>query len=350
MTLEARIGVRLGTLDLDVAFDVAGGEVVAVLGPNGAGKTTVLRALAGLVPLDAGHVRLDGRTVEDAAAAIREPAEQRAVGVVFQDYLLFPHLSARDNVAFGLRARGLAKPAARRRAEEWLARVHLGGAAGAKPSALSGGQAQRVALARALATDPALLLLDEPLSALDVEARLSIRRELRVHLDAFDGPCVLVTHDPLEAVTLADRLVILEAGRVTQSGSIREVTSRPRSPWVARLVGLNLYRGRAHGHTVALDTGGALTTAAAAMGEVFLVVHPHAVALHRSRPEGSARNVWCGPVESAEANGDRVHVRVGGPIPVVAEVTPAGAAELRLAAGGDVWVSVKATEVEPYPA
>jgi molybdate transport system ATP-binding protein len=208
---------------------------------------------------------------------------------------------------------------------------------------------QKIAIARALLTSPALLLLDEPLSALDVATRLQVRRELRTHLAAFDGPCVFVTHDPLEAMMLAGRLVILEHGRVTQDGSVAEVTRRPRSDWIARLVGLNLMRGRARGRCVELRADTTLITATSAYGAVFAAVHPRAVALHRRPPDGSPRNVWPGVVDGLDALGDRVRVHVSGPAAVVAEVTPAAVAALDLASGGEVWVSFKATEVEVYP-
>jgi len=354
VTLRADLVLTLGRLHLVVALEAGPGEVVAVLGPNGAGKTTVLRALAGLVPLTAGRVELDGRVLDEPARGVRVPPEHREVGVVFQDYLLFPHLSVVDNVAFGLRARGVPRARARERALQELERVKLRDLGGAAPRSLSGGQAQRVALARALATDPALLLLDEPLSALDAEARTAIRRELREHLDAFAGPCLLVTHEPLEAMALADRLVVLEGGRVTQVGSPSEVGRRPRSRWAAELVGLNFYRGSASGTAVALRDGGALITADGATdaerGEVLLVVHPRAVTLHRERPSGTARNVWRGMVDGLEARGDRVRVTVTGEIDMVSEVTAAAVAELDLGRGGAVWIAVKATEVERYPA
>lgn len=350
MTLRADVRLGLGRLDLDVALNVERGEVVGVLGPNGAGKTTLLRALAGLVPLAEGRVELDGSIIEEPARRRRLPSEQRAVGVVFQDYLLFPHLSARDNIAFGLRARGRSRAEARATADAWIERFGLGPVSASRPTALSGGQAQRVALARALATDPTLLLLDEPLSALDVEARQAIRSELRRHLGAFEGPCLVITHDPLEAVTLADRLVILEDGRITQSGSVAEVTRRPRSPWVARLVGLNLLRGTAKGDVIALEGGGRLVVADHGEGDMFAAIQPHAVALYRSRPDGSTRNVWQAPVQSVDRQGDRMRVQLGGTVPVVAEVTPAGAASLDLADGGMVWAAIKATEIETFPA
>ncbi|CAN5761360.1 ABC transporter ATP-binding protein [soil metagenome] len=348
--LSAQVAVTLGTLDLDVSLDVAAGEVVALLGPNGAGKTTLLRALAGLVGLRSGRVELDGRVLDDTAHGVCVSPELRGAGMVFQDHLLFPHLTAADNVAFGLRARGMTAGPAREVAVDWLARVGLPDAARAKPRALSGGQAQRVALARALAFEPSMLLMDEPLSALDVEARLAIRRELRAHLEAFGGPCLVITHDPVEAIALATRLVIVEAGRVVQDGSIEDVTQRPRSTWIAELVGLNLYRGEARGHAIRLPSNQELVTATLANGKVFAAVHPRAVALYRGRPEGTPRNVWAGTIGGLDVQGDRIRVHVDGPLPVVAEVTAAAVAALDLGVGGDVYVSVKAAEVNLYPA
>jgi len=348
--IEASVGVRLGTLDLDLELSAADDEVVAVLGPNGAGKTTLLRALAGLLPLDRGRVILDGVVLEDAAAGVRVPPEKRRCGVVFQDYLLFPHLSAVENVAFGLRSRGMGRRDARARAAAWLELVGLAGQEEARPSALSGGQAQRVALARALAGDPRLLLLDEPLSALDASSRVQVRRDLVRHLAAFRGVRLVVTHDPLEAAALAGRLLVVEEGRLVQSGTVAEVTARPRSRYVADLVGVNLFRGRASAGSVTLPDGTVIAVADPIEGDVFAVIHPRAVALHRLRPEGTPRNVWLGEATGVEQSGDRARVRVEAPLALVAEVTAAAAAELRLAQGGPVWLSVKATEVSVYPA
>ncbi|HXM55158.1 MAG TPA: ABC transporter ATP-binding protein [Candidatus Dormibacteraeota bacterium] len=329
------------------------GEVAALLGPNGAGKTTVLRALAGLLHLDGGRVVLDGRVLDDPAARVRVPAERRPVGVVFQDYLLFPHLSAVENVAFGLRARGVRRAKARRTALGWLERLGLPDVADASPRTLSGGQQQRVALARALATDPRLLLLDEPLAALDVSIRAEVRRDLRRHLREFAGVNLLVTHDPLEAIALADRLIVIERGRIVQAGTPAEVTERPRTAYVADLVGVNLLRGRASGDAVELAGGGRVEAAGAGTGEVFAVIPPSSVSLWRSRPDGSPRNVWLGRAAGLDLLGDRVRVRVDAVAErpsLVAEVTPAAVAELALAEGSPVWVSVKATEVRVYPA
>jgi len=347
--LVADIHLRLGTLDLAVALQAEPGEVVAVLGPNGAGKTTLLRAIAGLTQIANGSVVLDGVVLEDTATRTYVPTERRPIGVVFQNYLLFPHLSALDNVAFGLHARGRGRDA-NTVARGWLERMELAGYENAKPAALSGGQAQRVALARALATDPRLLLLDEPLAALDASTRVSVRRDLKRALSQFEGIRILVTHDPLEAIALADRLVILEGGRILQSGTAAEVTQRPRSRYVADLVGVNLMRGRAGGGHIAIEGGGTLTAMDGTDGEVFAVVHPRNVALYRSQPEGTPRNVWPGRITAVDQQGDRVRVSVAGPPTLVAEVTPASVRELHLAEGGEVWVSLKAAEVEVYPA
>jgi molybdate transport system ATP-binding protein len=349
VTVTARLDVRLGTLSLVLDLDVAAGEVVALLGPNGAGKTTVLRTLAGLQPLDGGIISIDGAVVDAPRTGTFLPPEQRAVGMVCQDYLLFPHLSAADNVAFGLRARGSPKADARAAARQWLDRVGVGNLAGAKPEALSGGQAQRTALARALAPNPHLLLLDEPLAALDAGTRTAIRRDLRRYLGEFAGATVLVTHDALDALALADRVVILEAGSVTQVGTIDEVTSRPRSPYVADLIGVNLLRGEARGTEVTVgEHGGRVIVADPAEGPVLLLIRPHSVALHRHRPEGSARNQWQGEITGFDLLGDRVRVQLGGDIPLVAEVTPAAVAEMGLAEGASVWATIKATDIERY--
>jgi molybdate transport system ATP-binding protein len=350
MTLEASVETALGALSLSAQLRVDDGEVVVLLGPNGAGKTTLLRALAGLVPLSAGRVAIDGDILDDPERGRRVPPHQRPIGFVFQDYLLFPNLSAVDNVAFGLRARGMDRRTARREAHAWLERLSIGDHARAKPRALSGGQAQRVALARALAIRPRLLLLDEPLAALDAGARGEIRRELKRQLDSFSGARLVVTHDPLEALALADRLVVLENGRITQTARPDELTARPRTSYVANLVGVNLLAGRARGHSITLGTGAELVVAEEAAGDVLAAVHPRAVALHRRRPEGSPRNVWRGTIADLDSEGERVRVRVDGDIPIVAEVTPAALSELRLSDAGPVWVSVKASEISVYPA
>jgi molybdate transport system ATP-binding protein len=309
----------------------------------------LLRSLAGLTPLTSGQITLDGEVLDDPAADVFRPPEARPVALVFQDHVLFPHLSALDNVAFGARARGRSRSDARLHAHEWLDRVGLDDRAHSNPRELSGGQAQRVALARALASDPALLLLDEPLAALDATTRIDVRRDLRRHLSTFEGIRVIVTHDPVDAAVLADDIIVLDHGRIVQTGTPDDITARPRTPWVADLVGTNLYRGTANAGTLHVDGGG---TIAAAMtvddGPAFAVVHPRVVALHRAKPDGTPRNVWQGRATAVERVGDRVRVQVGGPPDIVAEITAAAAIDLALVDGTPIWVAVKATEVDIY--
>ncbi|MFI6456629.1 ABC transporter ATP-binding protein [Streptosporangium amethystogenes] len=342
MTLSARLVVTRPRFHLDIELEVAAGQVVALLGPNGAGKTTALRALAGLTALSGGQISLDGEALHTLAA------ERRPIGVVFQDYLLFPHLSALDNVAFGPRCRGASRAEARRGAAVWLERVGLAGHATMKPRQLSGGQAQRVALARALAVEPRLLLMDEPLAALDAHTRLEIRSQLRRHLADFGGATVLVTHDPLDAMVLADRLVVIENGAVVQQGTPAEIARRPRTDYVARLVGLNLYRGTAAGQQVSV--GEVLFSVAEHLeGPAFVAFPPSAVALYRTRPDGSPRNLWQATIEGIERHGDSVRIHLAGPIAAAADITPAAVADLDLTPGQRIWASVKATETRVYP-
>jgi molybdate transport system ATP-binding protein len=347
VSLTAAIRVKHDGFELDIKLGVDEGETVAVLGPNGAGKTTLLRALAGLVSIE-GRVELAGELLDDSAQGLHVPTERRHIGLVFQDHILFPHLSVLDNVAFGLQAQR--HPDAKQVAGRWLTRAGLADKAASMPRELSGGQAQRVALLRTLATEPRLLLLDEPLSALDVTIRAEVRRELSRQLASFGGVRLLVTHDPLEAIALADRIVVLEHGRVIQSGTPAEVTARPRSRFVADLAGVNLLRGMASGDHITLASGVSVAASEAGEGEVFAVIHPRAVALFLTRPEGTPRNVWHGETENIDLHGERVRVQVNGPVPLVAEVTPSAVRDLQLHAGAPVWIAVKATEISVYPA
>jgi molybdate transport system ATP-binding protein len=348
--LDAHLVVERDGFRLDAHLSIAAGEVVALLGPNGAGKTTALRALAGLLPLTAGHIRLGGQTLDEPGGRVWVPPERRHVGVVFQDYLLFPHLTALDNVAFGPRGYGMNRQESRRTAVDWLRRVGLADHARAKPRHLSGGQAQRVALARALAVDPALLLLDEPLAALDAGTRVDTRAELHRHLAEHPGATLLVTHDPLDALVLADRLVIIEGGQIVQEGDAGTITAQPRTEYVARLVGLNLYRGQAHDHSVRISPDFTLAVADAADGDVFVAFPPTAVALHAREPEGSPRNNWPATIASIQRHGDNLRVQLAGPVSAAADITPAAASQLKLATGQQVWAAVKAVETRTYPA
>jgi molybdate transport system permease protein len=333
------------TADLEVSgrlsatLTAAPGEVVAVVGPNGAGKSTLLGALAGTLPAG-------GSAVVDGVDLLPLPPERRPVGWVPQAGLLFPHLTAAGNVAYGLRARGVRRAPARAAAAEWLDRLGVGRLAGSRVGELSGGEAARVALARALAVQPRLLLLDEPLASLDVATRTDVRRLLRATLAGGSTVTLLVTHDPVDAVAVADRVVVLEGGRVVQDAPVSEVLAAPRSPWVAELIGLNAWAGTVRAGTVTVTAGGRVVAAdAGAERQVLALVAPSAVALHRAEPAGSPRNVLVGPVTSTAFLAERVRVTVATTPPVTAEVTAASAAELRLADGGDVWAAFKATEV-----
>lgn len=351
MSLAAQVGLTRGGFTLDAQIAADPGEVVAILGPNGSGKTTLLHAVAGLAPLSRGLIRVDGN--DWAVVPGRElPPEQRACGLLAADHLLFPHLSARDNVAFGPRSRGVARDAARARAQVELDRLGIGDLAARRPGELSHGQAQRVALARALATDPRVLLLDEPLAALDPASRPAIRHVLSTRLPGFDGMTLLVTHDPLDALTMADRLVFLRDGAVIQEGPPEEIVRRPRDAYVAQVAGLNLLRGNARGEGLVEVAGGlgVVVAAAVAPGPSWVAFSPSAVALHRRRPEGSPRNAWRCTVASVEHTGQTARVRLTGRIDLVADVTLASVAELRLGPGTPVWASVKATEVTAYAA
>jgi molybdate transport system ATP-binding protein len=347
--LEADIRFRLGQFSLDTAFTVAPGEVLALLGPNGSGKSTTLQALTGLLPLAGGRIALDGTVLDDPAQRTRVAPEQRPIALMFQNYLLFPHMSALENVAFGLRARGIDKKIARQKASEALARVGLEDQVPKKPAAMSGGQQQRVAMARALVTDPKLLLLDEPLAALDVSTKTDVRRLLRATLRQSTAANILVTHDLLDAVALGDRMVVIENGGIVQAGTPAAVTARPRSKYVADLTGVTLLRGTARGTVIDLDGGGRLICADSATGPVFAVIAPAAVSVHRQEPDVTAQNLWRGSVGDIDLMGDRVRVRIDGAPAITAEVPPSAVDELKLDDGGELWASVSPTAVTVYP-
>ena len=330
---------------LEIDLDIEPGTTAALLGPNGAGKSTAVEALSGLLPIDEGRIELDGQVLDDPAAGVFVAADERQVGVVFQDYLLFPHMSVLENIAFGPRSRKQARPEARAVAGEWAKDLGLDGMEERRPRDLSGGQAQRVALARALASEPQLLLLDEPLAALDVTTRVELRRVLADHLAGFSGPRLLITHDPTEAFLLADTIHVIEGGVITQVGNADDIRLRPKTRYAADLAGSNLMVGEASdgvvevsGHLVHIadhDVG----------GPVLLTLHPTAISMHRGRPDGSQRNSWQTTVDRLEKLGDRVRLRTGRPLPLTVEVTREATDSLGLARGVDVWVAIKATEI-----
>lgn len=352
--LVARIVVRRSdefAVDVDLALPA--GATVALLGPNGSGKSTTVEALAGILPLDDGRIELDGEVLDDPRAGVFVPIERRRIGVVFQQGLLFDHLDVTANVAFGPRAQGRSNTRAEAIARRWIDTLELSELAGRRPDELSGGQAQRVALARALAAEPRLLLMDEPLAALDVATRTRLRRTLGSHLDHYAGPRLLITHDPADAFLLADRILILEGGSITQEGAVEDVRRRPATPYVAALAGLNLLPGINDGGTVSLEPDRRHTLHSAdraTTGPVLVTIHPNAIALHARRPHGSPRNVWPSSVVTVEPLGDIVRITLDDPLPVNVDVTPEATQALGLAPGVAVWASVKATEVVLNPA
>ncbi|WP_433757867.1 sulfate/molybdate ABC transporter ATP-binding protein [Nocardia sp. CA-135398] len=364
--VELAVSARLADRDFDVDFEVADGEVLAVLGPNGAGKSTLLEVVAGLVRPDEGRVRLGTRVLTDTAKDIAVPPHRRGVALLAQEAMLFPHLTVAQNVAFGPRSARLSARAARAVAMEWLAAVDAEELATRRPGELSGGQAQRVALARALAVDPRLLLLDEPMAALDVAVapamRALLRRVLREPDDGARRGAVLVTHDIIDALTLADRLLVIEAGRVVESGPVASVLARPRSAFAARIAGVNLIVGKAgvgsaqrEGVVVAEDVEvhGRADDAWPPSGRAAAVFSPTAVSVHREVPEGSVRNTFGVQIAELTDRGGIIRVqstdRPDGSAGLVADITPAAVAELDLAPGRSVYFAVKAAEVQVYP-
>ena len=350
MALRAELGVDRGSLHVGASLGVDDGTALAIVGPNGAGKTTVLGALAGLVPLAFGFVELDGERVEHL------PPERRRVGMCFQDAALFPRLSALENVAFPLRARRRPKRDALQEAGGLLADLAPEVDPAARPDALSGGEQQRVALARALAAGPRLLLLDEPLAAVDVTARAELRRAIRRAIARFDGPCILVAHDPVDALTMADRVAVLEKGRITQEGTPETIRNAPATGYAADLVGLNLFEGTLEpvgpdaGH---LETGGGRLVvswprdlARGRYDDVVATLPPAEVAIHLERPEGSARNVLRGEIAEVAVHGDRARVRIRSAPRITAEVTVGSVERLGLREGMTVYASCKAVEVQ----
>ncbi|CRZ14143.1 sulfate/molybdate ABC transporter ATP-binding protein [Mycolicibacterium neworleansense] len=358
MTLQVRAVVEKRGLDLE--FDVPAGEVLAILGPNGAGKSTTLHSIAGLVGLDAGHVRVGDRVLTDAAAGVQVPTHARRVGLLLQESLLFPHLSVLANVVFGVRSgRRLGGRAADESAHRWLAEVDATDLAERRPRRLSGGQAQRVALARALAADPEVLLLDEPLAGLDVAVAASMRKVLRRVLGSGGRPAVLITHDLLDVLTLADRVIVVDDGRIVESGSAAEVLATPKSHFGARFAGVNLIGGTLAADGILTTSWGAHwhgTPAAEVLpgAPVVAVFSPASVSVYREEPHGSPRNTVAVIVGELDSRGPGIRVRADeqpdGAPGLAADITAESAAELRLAPGDTVYFSVKAQEVAVHPA
>lgn len=354
MSLRAHLVVRRDAFVLDTELEAEAGEAVVVLGPNGAGKSTLIHALAGLEPLSAGRVVVGGEVWEEPAAGARLPPHRRRAGVAFQDLALFPHLSVLDNVRYGPRARGARREEATGKARALLLELGVGALADRSPRELSGGEARRVALARALATDPSLLLLDEPMSGLDVESAAIVRAALKRALAGFPGVCLLVSHDPLDALSLGQRAVILEGGRVTQAGTAPELARRPRTRYAARLFGKNLLEGtlaESRGATILRWAGLELPVVVEAPltsgDEALAAVSPRELALRAPADEPGGRAL-VGRVASAEMSGDAARVRVDGEASLLVEVPASRLADGSLAPGAEVVVELPAAPLVAY--
>jgi molybdate transport system ATP-binding protein len=353
--LEFRVASRRGEFELDAAFEAPTGATTVLVGESGAGKTSILRLAAGLDRPAVGRITLDGVVYTDAAAGVHLPPWRRELGYLSQDYALFPHLTVAENVAFGLRAARVARAEIGRRVSRVLERTGIADLARRKPPTLSGGQQQRAALARALVLDPRLLLLDEPLAALDLQTRRRVRGELRSLLRELGTTTLYVTHSPLEALLFGDRIVVLEAGRISQIGDRDDLLRHPRSRYVAELVGTNFFAGRAAsgeaGATVRTADGDVAISRADGPGDLFVTVDPRQITLHAHQPEGSAQNVFAGQIlelAPEPPGGERVRVVLGTSPPLVAEVTREAIGSLGLAEGMTVYASFKATGIRSY--
>jgi molybdate transport system ATP-binding protein len=349
--LAARMLVTRGTFELDVDLEVQPGEILALLGPNGSGKSTLLGALAGLIPIGSGTVTIAGRVLSSSDPYVSVAPEHRGVGLLGQEPLLFPHLNALDNVAFGRQSQGIRAADARREARGWLAAVRLDGLEQRKPARLSGGQQQRVALARALAARPEVLLLDEPLAAVDVGAASQLRMLLRERLVQAGTATILVTHDVLDALVVADRVAILQEGRIVESGPTQQVLGAPRTQFIAALAGVNLVTGVLErdgsmrvpdGRRFAGRTLGVKPVTGSAVSAVF---RPSALRVSAVQAGGTEQNSWDARVAALEPSSGGIRIRLAGDPDIVAEVSPVDVAEHALEVGSAVRVSVAEVDV-----
>jgi molybdate transport system ATP-binding protein len=348
--LEVDVRHRLRRLDLSVELS-AGRETLALVGPSGAGKTSVLRTIAGLLRPDHGRITVEGRMVLDTGSGVDVPPEDRRVGLVFQEGALFPHLTVAGNVAFGLRGRVPRRQRAERM-ETVMEQFGIAHLADSRPRRLSGGERQRVALARAVAAGPSVLLLDEPVAALDPVTRAGVTTELAGHLGRLGLPAILVSHDFADVAGLAARIAVIEAGRIVQQGPASELLQAPATPFVAAFTGVNYFPGVAarRGHLTEVRTEGAvLVTTDEAEGPVGAVVPPWDVSLAATRPEGSALNALEGPVTRVVVMGNRARVTLGSRPPVVAEITEASARRLGVEPGVRLVATWKATGTRLVP-
>jgi molybdate transport system ATP-binding protein len=351
--LRARLALTLGSFCLDVDLELRGHETLVLLGPNGSGKTTCLDLVAGLRAPDSGHVVLGETVLYDTETGVDLAPEERRVGFVFQDFALFPHRTVRGNVGYGPRARRFPSKQRRQVIDSCLLRMDLTALADRFVTELSGGQRQRVALARALASEARILLLDEPFASLDATIRATVRSELRGFLRDTGLPALVVTHDPLDAFVVGDRLAVIEQGRVVQVGTGEDLLAHPRTPFVADLVGLNVFE-------VDLASGAGLKTAHAGAvtfhvladelaGTVHLAFAPSDVALAAEPPTGSFQNVIRVRVRESLGLPDRLRVVLDAGLPMVADITREAGRGLPLAPGSAIWAMIKATSIRVYP-
>ncbi len=380
--LDVCLDTHLNTFHLSLDFSTEIGKTTVLLGESGAGKTTVLRLLAGLLHPQKGHIIFDERVYYDSERRIVVPPQERPFGYVFQDYVLFPHLSVFENIAFGLRAQHLPRQLIRQRVGMVLEQVGLIGLEQRRPAQLSGGQQQRVAIARVLALQPQLLLLDEPLAALDVQTRREVRQELRRLLGETGITTVMVTHQYLEALLFGHQVLVLDQGSVIQQGGQHDLRDTPRSTYIAELVGVNFFRGRIIGYEtntmciiqlsstslrdrsieiVATLRERSMTEVVPDIGdEAYVVVDPHSITLHRTLPEGSARNIFCGEIihilhlstdSGSEDGRTRVSIQLDtapSTAPLIAEITQTSVTRMQLREGERVYATFKATEASAY--
>ena len=337
--LDARVILNRDSLTLDVELQLQHGEVIAVLGPNGAGKTSLLHALLGWLELESGWIMVDGEVIDSPDTDSYVPPQHRPFGMVFQDGLLFPHMSVEKNILFGAGKDFNLKPLAESlQANELLAKF---------PSELSAGERQRAAIARSLAARPKVLFLDEPFSALDIQGKRRGRSLLKEALAIGVSGCLMVTHDLVDAFTLADRVMIIEGGKLTQFDVPDRIRSRPGSEWIADLVGWNYYEGIGEGSVVTLPHGTTIFTAQDDLdGPTSISINPASVSIFKSQPSGSPRNSWLSSIQNIEILDGRARVSLVGEIDICADITTVAANELRQSISSEVWVSVKATEVD----
>ena len=337
--LDARVILNRDSLTLDVELQLQHGEVIAVLGPNGTGKTSLLHALLGWLELESGWIMVDGEVIDSPDTDSYVPPQHRPFGMVFQDGLLFPHMSVEKNILFGAGKDFNLKPLAESlQANELLAKF---------PSELSAGERQRAAIARSLAARPKVLFLDEPFSALDIQGKRRGRSLLKEALAIGVSGCLIVTHDLVDAFTLADRVMIIEGGKLTQFDVPDRIRSRPGSEWIADLVGWNYYEGIGEGSVVTLPHGTTIFTAQDDLdGPTSISINPASVSIFKSQPSGSPRNSWLSSIQNIEILDGRARVSLVGEIDICADITTAAANELRQSISSEVWVSVKATEVD----